>query len=236
MLCAYTHCVSLCPWNIAISPDWSNPSTLSCPELVTGTRLTSLLCCAVLLMDQICMSTKWIFPSGYCYTVMVSFPLFLCLVVAWRFSGDAIDNPHFLHPQLVTTGSVTSPLGHEQNEWLSHANSNVQIDSHNWLYCLWVLEICCFPGAFSLINSTGAQRQNANSCSDLTVMKIKQKCLINMLLLLSGTQPNPGLSVTFNTLADFQNMPVLHITHMNACSLLPKMDMMQIWAESTGAD
>ncbi len=33
--------------------------------------------------------------------------------------------------------------------------------------------------------------QNTNSCSDLTILKCERKCLIIMLLLLSGIQPNP---------------------------------------------
>ncbi len=105
--------------------------------------------------------------------------------------------------------------------------------THYWLYCLWVLENCCFPGAFSLMNSTGALHQNNNSCNDLTVSKFKRNCLILMLLLLSGIQPNPGPSILCNTPADFKNMPELRIIHINSHSLLPKMDMVQIWAEST---
>lgn len=47
-----------------------------------------------------------------------------------------------------------------------------------------------------------------------------------------GIQPNPGL-VTCNTPAGFKNMSVLHILHINACSLLPQLDLVRIWAVVT---
>lgn len=131
---------------------------------------------------------------------------------------------------------MTSTLGHDHNGWLSHVISFGNV-SH-WNYCPWVREICFFPGAFTVGNPTDAlcQYSSSNSSSLPTITKFKQKCLIMLLLLLSGIQPNPGPLMACHTPTDFKNLSGLHIIHVNARSLLPKMDMLRIWSESTGAD
>ena len=66
------------------------------------------------------------------------------------------------------------------------------------------------------------------------------RCVITLLLLLSGNvQPNPGPATTtmcLQTPADFLNRTGIGFIHMNVRSLLPKMDMVNIWANSTNAD
>ena len=66
------------------------------------------------------------------------------------------------------------------------------------------------------------------------------RCIITLLLLLSGNvQPNPGLATTklcLQTPTDFLNRTGIGFIHMNVKSLLPKMDTVKIWANSTNAD
>jgi exonuclease III len=61
-----------------------------------------------------------------------------------------------------------------------------------------------------------------------------------LLLLLSGNvEPNPGPATTtmcLQTPADFLDRTCIGFIHMNVRSLLPKMDMGKIWANSTNAD
>lgn len=61
--------------------------------------------------------------------------------------------------------------------------------------------------------------------------------LIVLLLLLSGNvQPNPGPELQFiQTPSDFKSFSGLKFFHLNARSLVPKIDMVKIWAESTDA-
>lgn len=60
-----------------------------------------------------------------------------------------------------------------------------------------------------------------------------------MLLMSGNVQPNPGpvSDVTsLQTPADFLNRSGIGFVHMNVRSLLPKIDMVRIWAKSTNAD
>lgn len=74
--------------------------------------------------------------------------------------------------------------------------------------------------------------------------KQKLRCLIMLLLMLSGNvQPNPGpvlgLLNTLQSLAtpsDFKSRHGLGFIHLNVRSLVPKMDMIRIWANTTNAD
>ncbi|KAF1394512.1 hypothetical protein PFLUV_G00001090 [Perca fluviatilis] len=68
---------------------------------------------------------------------------------------------------------------------------------------------------------------------------LKHKFFIVLLLLMSGNvQPNPGpdTPISFNTPADFKERSGLGFFHLNVRSLVPKMDMLRIWAHSTDAD
>lgn len=58
-----------------------------------------------------------------------------------------------------------------------------------------------------------------------------------LLLLFSGIQPNPGpVIASCNTPTEFKDRSGLGIIHLHICSLLPKIDMLHIWAKSTNAD
>lgn len=67
---------------------------------------------------------------------------------------------------------------------------------------------------------------------------LKKKCFILLLLLLSGNvQPDPG--PTPNCIAtpdDFSARCGLGIFHLNIRSLLPKLDFVKIWIQSTDTD
>lgn len=78
------------------------------------------------------------------------------------------------------------------------------------------------------------------SAYDRPALKYTVKCrlIITLLQLLSGNvQPNPGPCLQcVLTPAEFKSMPGLKFVHLNVRSLLPKMDMVRIWIESTDAD
>lgn len=64
--------------------------------------------------------------------------------------------------------------------------------------------------------------------------------MIKLLLMLSGNiQPNPGPANTLQSLStpsDFKNRHGLGFIHLNVRSLVPKMDMIKIWANTTKTD
>ena len=66
-----------------------------------------------------------------------------------------------------------------------------------------------------------------------------KKCLIILVLLMSGnvqSNPGPDIPTCFDTPADFKERSGLGFLHLKVCSLVSKMDMMNIWAHSTDAD
>lgn len=64
----------------------------------------------------------------------------------------------------------------------------------------------------------------------------RKRFLVVLLLLMAGLSPNPGPIGTIATPLDFSNRTGLGIVHLNACSLLPKMDRIKIWASTTKTD
>ena len=61
-----------------------------------------------------------------------------------------------------------------------------------------------------------------------------------LLLMLSGNvQPNPGPNIALQCLptpSDFKSRAGLGFIHLNVRSLVPKMDMIKIWANTTNTD
>lgn len=89
---------------------------------------------------------------------------------------------------------------------------------------------CCAP------NNNIDKRESPN---DSHRKLFKQKCLILLLLLMSGNvQPNPGpdTPIKYDTPSDFKERSGLGFIHINVRSLVPKIDMLRIWAQSTAAD
>lgn len=76
---------------------------------------------------------------------------------------------------------------------------------------------------------------------DYNIKSFRQRCLIVLLLLISGNvQPNQGpvtaSASSFETPADFKSRYGLGFIHLNVQSLISKMDMVRIWVQSTDAD
>lgn len=67
---------------------------------------------------------------------------------------------------------------------------------------------------------------------------MRKKCLIFLLLLLSGNiELNPGPDINcLSTPIEFKSRSGLGVIHLNVRSLLPKLDLAKIWAKSTDAD
>jgi len=72
--------------------------------------------------------------------------------------------------------------------------------------------------------------------SSNTANAVKRHVFVYLLLLLSGNiHPNPGPG-SLNTPDDFKSRSGIGFIHLNIRSLLPKMDSVRIWADSTDAD
>ncbi len=68
---------------------------------------------------------------------------------------------------------------------------------------------------------------------------VKRRSLIVLMLLMSGNvSPNPGphIASNFTTPVELRSRSGLGFIHLNVCSLLPKLDMVYIWAKNTNAD
>ncbi len=64
-----------------------------------------------------------------------------------------------------------------------------------------------------------------------------KRCLIILMLLLSGNVlPYNKPALTFKVPADLISRSDLGFIHMNVRSLLPKMNLVRIWAKNTSAD
>ncbi|XP_023185555.1 uncharacterized protein LOC111607635 [Xiphophorus maculatus] len=101
------------------------------------------------------------------------------------------------------------------------------------LMCLSVLRNCFMLNESSLIHL--AQNRSNDLVSNVNG---QWKRLILLLLLLSGNvQPNPGpIFNNFDTPEEFKTRSGLGILHINSCSLLPKIDLVKIWIETTNTD
>lgn len=77
-----------------------------------------------------------------------------------------------------------------------------------------------------------------NAYNDSGCTPRKRKCLVLILLLISGNvHPNPGPIInSLGTPEDFKSRTGLGFIHLNVCSLLPKMDLVRAWAIQTDAD
>lgn len=74
--------------------------------------------------------------------------------------------------------------------------------------------------------------------SQQSTSNIKRKCFILLLLLLSGNvRPNPGPSLNnISTPDDLRARTGLGILNLNVQSLLPKLDTVKIWLQTTDTD
>lgn len=91
----------------------------------------------------------------------------------------------------------------------------------------------------SCLRSFVLKISSKNESSIQSFKSLKLRCLIVLLLLISGNvQPNPGpdSAICFNTPADFKSRAGLGFIHLNVRSLIAKIDIIRIWAHSTEAD
>lgn len=103
------------------------------------------------------------------------------------------------------------------------------------LSSLLLLNDCFIPSEKSWDNGTDSKK-----ITHRFYYKQTFKCVITLLLLISGnvdSNPGPVRSMEcLQTPADFLNRSGIGFVHMNVRSLLPKIDLVRIWAMSTNAD
>ncbi len=78
-----------------------------------------------------------------------------------------------------------------------------------------------------------------SSCSDHpTAGSVRKNWFVFLLLLISGNiHPNPGPDlVQLQTPDEFKNSDGLRFFHLNVRSLINKIDLIRVWAESTNSD
>ncbi|XP_059186340.1 uncharacterized protein LOC131969177 [Centropristis striata] len=105
------------------------------------------------------------------------------------------------------------------------------------------LQFCCLLVLSEhFCNSTTSSAANiypSGQVSDVKGRSIKLKRLVILLLLLSGnveTNLGPDTPAHCYTPADFKSRTGLGLIHINARSLLNKMDLLKVWINSTNAD
>lgn len=149
------------------------------------------------------------------------------------------DNPFLVTPLVITAHRGTSVFGFAPEVPCARPSSILQS-------CFWTVDLV------RLISVKALQDNFTNFISDHWHFKIvetksedyniklfRKRCLIVLLLLISGNvQPNPGpiSASSFETPADFKSRYGLGFIHLNVRSLISKMDMIHIWAQSTDAD
>ena len=96
----------------------------------------------------------------------------------------------------------------------------------------WLLSFYSYPLSPSRIKSRHGFIQPVPTHS------VRRKCMIVLLLLLSGNiELNPGPDINcLRTPCDFKSRSGLGVVHLHVRSLLPKLDLVKIWASSTDTD
>lgn len=100
------------------------------------------------------------------------------------------------------------------------------------LWCIFVLKRCFTSTEITL------DIMKPNTTVNGSSHNMKRRIFILLLLLLSGNvQPNPGPVLNNITTPEvFRARTGLGLIHLNIRSLLPKLDAVKIWIESTNAD
>lgn len=96
--------------------------------------------------------------------------------------------------------------------------------------------IMALDNFFIVRNRSDSTHDKDSSCRPCAT---KQKLLIVLLLFISGVHPNPGPepgTQCIQTPSDFKCLSGLRIVHLNARSMLSKMDMICLWVRSTDAE
>lgn len=169
---------------------------------------------------------------------MAFFLIFLSLLVTWN-----------LKPGTDPRMSCFNNMVGIQDTYYSGTKTSIDMHQEPLHFCwnldFWIdlyWDLPKLQNFFALYNLSFSinDRHCLVSAYDRSASKYTVKCrlIITLLLLLSGNvQPNPGPCLQcVLTPAEFKSMPGLKIVHLNVRSLLPKMDMVRIWIESTDAD
>lgn len=155
-------------------------------------------------------------------------------------------NALYLLPRSKVTG-YTQDLAGSQGGWMYGITSKHNfygmspVSQHGnlkHLLSLYLLNDCFIPSKNSWPKST--MSGDSKSCRKHCLNTRMSKCIITLMLLMSGNvQPNPSPGsdmILLQTPADFLNRSGIGFVHINVRSLLPKMDMVRIWAKSTNVD
>ena len=103
------------------------------------------------------------------------------------------------------------------------------------LMCCYALKSCFIVPTDALVFSIHCSDAYLK-CNSIKMFRIR--CMIMPVLMISGdVQSNPGPdSDCIQTAADFNARSGLGIIHLNVRSLLPKIDFVRVWAQTTNAD
>lgn len=104
----------------------------------------------------------------------------------------------------------------------------------------WFQKLMILKDYFTISDDSFLQFIGDKGSDKFLICKLKLRCMVLLLLLLSGNvQPNPGPTMPiycFPNPSDYKSRTGLGFVHMNVRSLVPKMDMVRKWANTTNAD
>lgn len=146
-------------------------------------------------------------------------------------------NAFYMFSRSKITGYAQDLVG-SQVSWMYDMSLFSQHGDLKHLLSLLLLNDCFIPSKNSWPKIT--MSGDSNNCSKNCRKHCILKCVITLMLLMSGNvQPNPGPvtdMISLQTPADFLKRSGIGFVHINVRSLLPKMDMVRIWAKSINVD
>lgn len=154
------------------------------------------------------------------------------LVSDYDVSLDAL----YMSPRSKVTDCAQDFVGSQC--WMYCMSMGSQHANFKHLLSLLLLSDCFIPSknSWSKITMSGDSKNCMKHCLNTRMLK----CIITLMLLMSGNvQPNPGPvtdMISLQTPADFLNRSGIGCVHINVRSLLPKIDMVRIWAKLTNVD
>lgn len=146
---------------------------------------------------------------------------------------DQVPHQPLIVPNTVTITWALKPT--EFSVFLMVSSRRIVLNNFTQLrlWCTSVLKRCFTFNEITLIEAVKSNNAVIGSSQNM-----KQRIFILLLLLLSGNvQPNPGPALNnISTPDEFKARSGLGLIHINIRSLLPKLDAVQIWIQSTNAD
>lgn len=164
---------------------------------------------------------------------MLCFFMVLCISSHHSTEGDfhGCDKPFLATPLMVTAHRGTSVYGFALEVPCSRLSSILQS-------CFCTDDLVCLSSVmalqdnFTISISAHWNIKTVETNSKDNIKSFRQRCLIILLLLISGNvQPNPGpvsdSASSLETPADFKSRCGLGFIHLNVRSLISKMDMVR---------